>query len=286
MLEPNALTGAAIDRAADRRRRDGVWLDEQRAHAGARVVLLSDAGVRVADGSVELVPLSEVVAGVVGAESDQANELVLLGVDEAGPIYALDEDAPLEGKRARLIGAGGMRGEAPPQADGRVGLRIAAQTMSLGDGGLLAYAAATLNWHRSHRFCSVCGSATESGEGGMVRRCGTCGTSHHPRTDPVVIMLVTDCDERVLLGRQAVWPQRRYSGSRGSYRPGESLEEAVAREVLEEVGVVVGQPSTSPRSRGRSRCRSCSASTCRTSRARSPAPTTSSRTPAGSPAPK
>ena len=242
MAEPNALTGAAIDRVADRRRRDDGWLAEQHVHAGARVVMLGDAGVRAVSGAVEFVPLEEVVASIALAESDHANEFVLLGVDDDGPVFALDEDEPRAGKRARLIGAGGMRGEAPPEADGRIGLRVAAQTVSQEEGGLLAYAASILNWHRTHRFCGVCSAPTTPTEGGMVRRCGTCGTSHHPRTDPVVIMLVTDGAERVLLGRQAVWPERRYSTLAGFVSPGESLEEAVAREVLEEVGVAVGHP--------------------------------------------
>ncbi len=243
MLEPNALTGAAIDRAADRRRRDGAWLEAQRGHAGARVVMLGDAGVRGIEGAIHLVSMVEVEAAIAIGETDPANEFVLLGLDAEGPIFAFDEDVPRSNERARLIGAGGMRGEAPPEAEGRIGLRVAAFTLSQQEGGLLAYAASILNWHRTHRFCGVCGSSTTAGEGGMVRRCDACGTSHHPRTDPVVIMLVTDGADRVLLGRQSVWPARRYSTLAGFVSPGESLEEAVAREVLEEVGVVVGQPT-------------------------------------------
>lgn len=238
MPEQNALTGAEIDRAADRRRRDPEWLRARRADPAARAVVLGDAGVHAVDGAVELVPLD---AAVVGAR--RADDLVLLGVDAAGPVYAIDEDPPAPGRRPSLVGAGGMRGEPAPEGDGRVGLRTAAQTLSQADGGLVAYAAAILNWHRGHRFCAVCGAPTESGEGGMVRSCSACGTHHHPRTDPVVIMLVADDDgDRVLLGRQSAWPARRYSTLAGFVSPGESLEEAVAREVLEEVGVEVGPP--------------------------------------------
>jgi NAD+ diphosphatase len=77
-------------------------------------------------------------------------------------------------------------------------------------------------------------------EGGLTRLCPNCGAEHHPRTDPVVIMLVTDGD-RLLLGRQAVWPTGRYSALAGFVEPGESLEEAVAREVREEASVIVGR---------------------------------------------
>ena len=238
MAEQNALTGAEIDRAADRRRRDHDWLRAQRSHPGARAVVLGDAGVRAIGASIELVPLDEAVEG-----ARRMDDLVLLGVDAVGPVYAVDEDPPVPGRRPALVGAGGMRGEPAPDATGRVGVRTAAQTLSQADGGLLAYAAATLNWHRSHRFCAVCGAATASAEGGMVRICGTCGAPHHPRTDPVVIMLVADdAGDRVLLGRQSAWPVRRYSTLAGFVSPGESLEEAVAREVLEEVGVAVGPP--------------------------------------------
>ena len=120
------------------------------------------------------------------------------------------------------------------------------------DGGLAAHAAALLNWHRRHRYCAVCGAPTEIARGRASSAAARgAAPQHHPRTDPVVIMLVTDGD-RVLLGRQPVWPPGRYSALAGFVEPGESLEEAVAREVREEAGVEVGPPGTSPRSRGRS----------------------------------
>ena len=119
-------------------------------------------------------------------------------------------------------------------------MRDIAPRLAQDDGGLIAYAAALLNWHRRHRFCSVCGHASEIEEAGLLRRCPNCGAEHHPRTDPVVIMLVVDEErDRVLLGRQPSWPPGRYSALAGFVEPGESLEDAVAREVLEESGVEV-----------------------------------------------
>jgi NAD+ diphosphatase len=119
------------------------------------------------------------------------------------------------------------------------GIRDAAARLGADDAGLVAYATAMLNWHRRHGFCANCGAATAIGEAGHVRTCPGCGAAHHPRTDPVVIMLVRDGAGRVLLGRQPTWPTGRYSALAGFVEPGESLEAAVAREVLEESGVAV-----------------------------------------------
>src|SRR5690606_239016 len=114
----------------------------------------------------------------------------------------------------------------------------AAARLSRAEGGLAAYAAALLNWHRRHRFCAACGRESDIVEAGLTRLCPVCGAEHHPRTDPVVIMLVTNGD-RLLLGRQATWPTGRYSALAGFVEPGEALEEAVAREVREEASVDV-----------------------------------------------
>ena len=182
------------------------------------------------------------------AEAGSGSEPLLLGIDGAGPLFAVDLDiGPAGGERPpRLIAAGGQRGSgaAPPSpaAGPRpVPLREAVAVLPQDEGGLAAYVAALCNWHRRHRFCASCGSPSELGEGGLVRVCPRCGIHHHPRTDPVVIMLVTDAG-RVLLGRAPSWPPRRYSALAGFVEPGESLEEAVVREVAEESGVEVGEP--------------------------------------------
>jgi NAD+ diphosphatase len=230
-VKPNAFAGAAIDRAADSRRRDEAWLDAQREHPDARAVVAGDRGLRIAGDHLELVPL---------AELDGAGAL-LLGFDERGPLFAVDED-PVRAGRVPMIGSGDVRGAPPPGSGGsRLSLRQAAARLSQADGGLAAYAAALINWHRRHRFCAACGSPSDVVEGGLTRRCPRCGAEHHPRTDPVVIMLVTDGD-RVMLGRQAAWPSGRYSALAGFVEPGEALEDAVAREIAEESGVTVGRP--------------------------------------------
>lgn len=104
---------------------------------------------------------------------------------------------------------------------------------------LAATAKAVLGWHRSHRFCAACGAASEPSEAGWQRRCPVCGLHHFPRTDPVVIMLVTH-GNRALLGRSGGWPPGMYSCLAGFVEPGETIEAAVRREVAEEAGIPIG----------------------------------------------
>jgi NAD+ diphosphatase len=98
---------------------------------------------------------------------------------------------------------------------------------------------ALANWHQAHPFCATCGARTSPAMGGSIRRCSADGKEHYPRTDPAVIVLVKDTDDRILLGHQKVWPKNRYSCFAGFVEPGEPFERAVLREVLEESGVEV-----------------------------------------------
>jgi NAD+ diphosphatase len=95
-----------------------------------------------------------------------------------------------------------------------------------------------IDWHARHRFCAACGSPTKLAKGGWQRHCDNCGADHFPRTDPVTIMLV-EHDDRLLLGRQPRFPPKMYSALAGFVEPGETVEEAVAREIHEEAGVRV-----------------------------------------------
>jgi NAD+ diphosphatase len=206
---PNTFAGEALDRAGPHRR-DEPWLAARMADPATRVVAASAAGVVVAGERPRMFAVDELPDGL---------ELVLLGVDgDDRAVFAADPGDELPGERR--------------------GLRDLAPVLSQAEGGMVAHAVGLLNWHRRHRFCANCGTPTEAREAGHVRVCPACGAQHHPRTDPVVIMLVTDGD-RALLGRQAQWPTGRYSALAGFVEPGESLEEAVAREVREEAGVQV-----------------------------------------------
>ena len=209
MTGPNTFAGEALDRAGPHRR-DEAWLAARLADPATRVVAASEAGVLVAGDRPRMFAVDDLPQGL---------ELVLLGVDGDGhAFFAADPGEDFAGERR--------------------GLRDLAPVLSQAEGGMVAHAVGLLNWHRRHRFCANCGAHSDAREAGHVRVCPVCGAQHHPRTDPVVIMLVTDGD-RALLGRQAQWPAGRYSALAGFVEPGESLEEAVAREVREEAGVWV-----------------------------------------------
>ena len=219
------LSGAGADRAAHRRR-DQAWLAEAAARADSRILLVRPpAGLMSSDRPPAL---SLLTASDIASATEQ---LILLAVDDDGvATFALDAD--LEAVAAAL----GDRMEEGQWGD----LRAVGAHLDPHSGNLLAHAAGMVHWHRRHRYCGACGGLTEPGEAGYVRTCGECGLQHFPRTDPAVIMLVVDGD-RCVLGRQAVWPARMCSALAGFVEPGESLEDAVAREVFEEVGVRVGR---------------------------------------------
>jgi len=105
--------------------------------------------------------------------------------------------------------------------------------------GLAIHSQAIANWHHTHQFCARCGAPTLSANGGSLRKCSTDGSEHYPRTDGAVIVLVKDDKDRVLLGRQKVWPEKRFSCFAGFVEPGESFEQTVLREVFEESAIRV-----------------------------------------------
>ena len=157
------------------------------------------------------------------ADAPPEAELVLLGLD------------PAEGDRPRFAAV-------VPAGEG-ASFRSPAMMAALGSlegGDAATYAAArsVLQWHSRHGFCANCGHPTAVFRAGWGRRCPHCAAEHFPRVDPVVIM-IAEHDGRALLGRQAAWPAGRYSALAGFLEPGESVEEAVAREVAEETGVAV-----------------------------------------------
>lgn len=216
----NVFTGLALDRAGERRQ-DGPWL--QAAWAGARLLVMDFEGraAFTADGG----GLAAINAGDL--DPALALQASFLGLAGTQPWFALPAEALDAGRRGAL-GAW-------------TGLREAAVQLSAFDAGLFAYAKALLLWQTRARFCGACGSPTTLRRAGHSARCGNgeCRMEQFPRTDAAIIVLVTD-GRRALIGRQANWPARRYSTLAGFVEPGESLEDAVRREVEEESGVKVG----------------------------------------------
>lgn len=216
----NAFAGLTLDRAAERREQPE-WLAA--AWPDGKLVLVDFEGRAAFD------PRRDALASLAASDVDPSRraDAAFLGLQDGSPWFALaaqPSDAEQLGDRARWVG-----------------LRESAASLSAFDSGMFAYAKALLLWQTRARFCGACGTATERRRAGHSMRCmdGDCGLEHFPRTDAAIIVLVTD-GPRALLGRQANWPARRYSTLAGFVEPGESLEDALRREVHEESGVRVG----------------------------------------------
>jgi len=160
--------------------------------------------------------------------SDDPEKAIFLGEFENRFVFAV----PFESHEKNPLAAHGEF----------LGLRDLTAMVSETDAALLAYAKAMVGWRKQHRFCGLCGSARRSSDGGFVMACEneTCGDRSFPRLDPAVIVLVHDRD-RCLLGRQPHWPEGLFSTIAGFVEPGESLEDAIRREVREETNIRVGQ---------------------------------------------
>ena len=170
-----------------------------------------------------------------------AAETVFLGLQDGQGLFAADvsERALANTAEGSVFDAGDRTDpEAPPQhVFGDLRQRMA--MLDARDGELAATARALLEWHRGHGFCARCGGRSVAARGGWQRQCPACGVEHFPRTDPVVIMLVTR-GNLTLLGRSPGWPEGMFSCLAGFVEPGETVEAAVRREVAEETGVRCG----------------------------------------------
>ena len=229
MLDSLCYTGCVLDRACDLRGDPAAIEARYREPRSVIIPVWWDRSFIIEDDP----PQAALVRGSLFATVvEGADQLVLLGTGGEGEAwFAADLSSKNREAIAQMIGRPAL-----------LPLRRVGAIMPPGHAAVLAYAHGILHWHRRHRFCGVCGSATESREGGHVRVCARapCGAEHFPRTDPAVIMLVSRHDhEACLLARQARWPRGMYSTLAGFVEPGESLEEAVTREVREEAGLTV-----------------------------------------------
>jgi NAD+ diphosphatase len=217
------FSGNPLDRA-QQRRLDDTWLAGSLADPASRFLPLNGLDVLVKkDGSGLAWARKGLLAKTGGAVP------VLLGLRDGAAHYAVDvsflDDA---------AGSLGLAGVAE-----FLDLRAAVGQLSHEESAMVAQARALVDWHATHPFCAKCGQPTTSVQGGTMRRCDKCRAEHFPRVNPVVIMLVVRGD-RCLLGRQAAWPRGMYSTLAGFVETGESIEEAVRREILEESGIEVG----------------------------------------------
>lgn len=202
----------AHDRRAELRH-DQEWLERAWAAPRTRVVAVAGTRLRTRDGAVAWDTPQDAPEGL----------RVLLGLDE-------DERATFAVFGARELA----------DDEGWAGLRQVAAAVSAEDLAYLMHAVGLAEWHAATRHCPRCGTRLEPTQAGHVLHCPGCGRDQFPRTDPAVIMIVTDAEDRALLGRQPSWPAGRWSTLAGFVEPGESLEDAVRREVREETGVLVG----------------------------------------------
>lgn len=206
-----AFAGEPLDRA-DKLRDDPDTLF--RLWPGARVIVLTREGEAFADTAGQLAaPTGEALGGGPGTA-------IFLGLRGETAWFAVEADS------------------VPFEAAQRVDLRRAAAVWPAFEAGVFALARAMFYWRSRNRFCGLCGGEVEFRRAGYQGRCLQCDADHYPRVDPAVIVAVSD-GERLLLGRQSSWPARRYSVIAGFVEPGETLEQTVAREVLEETGVRV-----------------------------------------------
>lgn len=228
------FTGVPLNRAGNFRDNSD-WLDAAQQSTDARFISVWNDQVLFDDNDDEL------MLRTLGSDhpmtcSYMAGEQVFLGLQDDRPFFALDLSNLVESELKTVSGAATER---------YVDLRSVMPKLSHEDAALASYAKEMVYWHQHNRFCGLCGAETRFAHAGHMRRCSNedCGHETFPRTDPVVIMLVERQDQNgnhfCLLGNSGNFSKNRYSTLAGFVDPGESLEEAVAREVFEEAGIRV-----------------------------------------------
>ena len=233
----NTFAGNPLDRASDRRP-DKAWIARQLAAPDSLALALWNGRPLVEPRKEGGHQIAYLPARMAEELSEGGEQLLFLGLWKETAVFALDLDGeanPADG--GPLAGMGAFED-----------LRRVAMSLPPGDAAMVATAKAMFEWRRRHRHCAACGEPTVAVDGGWKRLCPACEAEHFPRTDPVVIMLPYHGD-RCMLGRQEAWPKGMFSALAGFLEPGESIEEACARELNEEAGlhaVKVRYHSTQP----------------------------------------
>lgn len=227
LLPTNTFAGNPLDRAGDRRN-DAAWLAEQEANPEALAMVLWEGSPLIEDGpdGPRLAWLSLAHARDMVPDRD-----LYLGQWKDAPVFAVEFEGSVDPAAGPVAGLGAFHD-----------MRTAAGLLPGPEAAMAGGAKSLFDWRRRHGFCAACGQASHTACGGWKRVCPACGTEHFPRVDPVTIMLAVHRGpdgERALLGRQAAWPEGRMSALAGFLEPGESIEEACAREVAEEAGLTV-----------------------------------------------
>jgi NAD+ diphosphatase len=214
--------GNPLDRASERRE-DREWIGKLLDDPDTRILALRDLKPFTRDGAAPALDWQPV--GPWRPRIDAGATLIFLGLGDGRAHFAVEATAA----------------DVAPDVDTElIDVRALAPALPTGEAAILAEARSVLDWHARHRFCAQCGSATRMASAGWVRRCPECRASHFPRTDPVVIMLGVYGDA-CLVGRNKRFPGNFYSALAGFMEPGESIEEAVRRELMEEVNLKVGK---------------------------------------------
>ena len=226
MRKPHVFAGNPLDRG-ERERRDEDWIAAQAEDPQSLFLPFSNLNVLL--GAEPEPTLGWLPPDAIPADGTVSSP-TMLGMMNGATHFAVEVNTDAA---AFLEEWSGMRFE---------DCRAAGELLATPDGGIVAQARAQLDWHRRHRFCSVCGKPSEKRRGGQMRYCPACKAQHFPRTDPVIIMVVEDRErDRCLLGqsRGRLSRMRMYSALAGFMDQGEAIEEAVAREIMEEAGIAV-----------------------------------------------
>jgi NAD+ diphosphatase len=219
-----SFAGSRLDRAGHRRN-DTDWIATARADQGTKILPLWNLRPLVIENRAAFFPPG-ICEQLAGAHAP----CVFLGLDSDQAIFALDiSQSPEPEQQGPLAGLGHFQD-----------LRAAAPLLPPDEIAILAEAKALIDWHQRHGFCPRCGTATNFMDAGWRRLCPHCGAEHFPRTDPVVIMLAHQGEE-CLVGRGHQFQHQMFSALAGYIEPGETIEEAVRREILEETGVKTGR---------------------------------------------